>query len=381
MTSGPWLRRHALDVFVVALAAVQQAEVWVAQVPGPRLAVMLASALWTLPLLLRRRLPFAAPAFAFAVQIGASFIDPDAFGGEATGLVTLLATFWVVGAQDHAIQALAGAAIGCATLAVIAQTDARVDTSGAIFVMVMGGAVTLIAFTLRRRATRATELEQRADRLVAERDERARVAVAAERARIAGELHDVIAHSLSVMTVQAGAARVLLDTQPERARQPLVAVEETGRQTLAELRRLLGLLHQAPGDTTPLPQPGMEHLDALVERARTAGLPVLLSVEGTRAALPTGIELAAYRIVQDALTNALEHANAKNAHVTVRYAAEALQIEISDDGRATRHTESDGNFLAAVRERAELYGGQLEAGTRPTGDYAVRARLPLQSRT
>src|SRR5919112_1086281 len=192
MTSGPWLRRHALDVFVVALAAVQQAEVWVAQVPGPRLAVMLASALWTLPLLLRRRLPFAAPAFAFAVQIGASFIDPDAFGGEATGLVTLLATFWVVGAQDHAIQALAGAAIGCATLAVIAQTDARVDTSGSIFVMVMGGAVTLIAFTLRRRATRATELEQRADRLVAERDERARVAIAAERARIAGELHDVI---------------------------------------------------------------------------------------------------------------------------------------------------------------------------------------------
>jgi signal transduction histidine kinase len=247
--------------------------------------------------------------------------------------------------------------------------------------MVMGGAVTLIAFTLRRRATRATELEQRADRLVAERDERARVAIAAERARIAGELHDVIAHSLSVMTVQAGAARVLLETQPERARQPLVAVEETGRQTLAELRRLLGLLHQAPGETTPLPQAGMEDLDALVERARTAGLPVLLSVEGTRAALPTGIELAAYRIVQDALTNALEHANAKNAHVTVRYAAEALQIEISDDGRATRHTESDGNFLAAVRERAELYGGQLEAGTRPTGDYAVRARLPLQSRT
>jgi signal transduction histidine kinase len=295
--------------------------------------------------------------------------------------VTLLVTFWVVGAQNPTTQAIAGAAIGCATLAVIAQTDARVNTSGAIFVMVMGGAVTLIAFTLRRRATRATELEQRTDRLAAERDEHARVAVAAERARIASELHDVIAHSLSVMTVQAGAARVLLETQPERARQPVVAVEETGRQTLAELRRLLGLLHQPPAEATPLPHAGMDDLDALVERARTAGLPVLLSVEGTRAALPTGIELAAYRIIQEALTNALEQANPENAQVTVRYATEALQIEISDDGRATRHTERDSDLLAALRERTELYGGQLQASRRPNGDYAVRARLPLQSRT
>src|SRR3954454_14525745 len=184
MRLEPWLRRHALDVLVMALAAVQQAEVWVAPVPGPRLAVMVATAMWTLPLLLRRRLPFAAPAFAFAVQIGASFIDPTAFGGEATGLLALLLTFWVVGAQDHASQAIAGAAIGCATLVVIAERDARVDTGGAIFVMVMGAAVTLIAFTLRRRSTRAAELESRAERLTAELERHTRAAVAAERARI-----------------------------------------------------------------------------------------------------------------------------------------------------------------------------------------------------
>ena len=379
MRSEPWLRRHALDALVIALAVVQQVEVWITGVPGPPLAVSLATALWTLPLLLRRRLPFAAPVFAFAVQIGASFIDPNAFGSEATGLVALLVTFWVVGAQDHASQAIAGAAIGCATLVVIAETDARVDTGGAIFVMVMGAAVTLIAFTLRRRATRAAELEQRAERLSAEHERHTRAAVAAERARIATDLRDVIAHSLSVMTVQAGAARLLLDTAPERAREPIAAVEDTGRQTLAELRRLLGLLHQPPGDATRLPPPGMDHLDALMERAQTAGLPVLLTVEGTREALPAGIDRAAYQIVEDALTNALEQTNPAHAQVTVRYATDALQLEISDDRRTTLATEIDTDLLAALRERAALYSGHIEAGRRADGDYAVQARLPLRS--
>jgi signal transduction histidine kinase len=379
MRSEPWLRRHALDALVIALAVVQQVEVWVADLPGPPLAVMLATALWTLPLLLRRRLPFAAPVFAFAVQIGASFIDPNAFGSEATGLVALLLTFWVVGAQDHASQAIAGTAIGCATLVVIAETDNRVDTAGAIFVMVMGAAVSLIAFTLRRRATRAAELEQRAERLSAEHGRHTRAAVAAERARIATDLRDVIAHSLSVMTVQAGAARLLLDTAPQRARQPIAAVEDTGRQTLDELRRLLGLLHQPPGDTTRLPPPGIDHLDALMERAQTAGLPVLLTVEGTRETLPVGVDRAAYQIVEDALTNALEKTNPAHAQVTVRYATDALQLEISDDRRTTLATESDTDLLAALRERAALYSGQIEAGRRADGDYAVQARLPLQS--
>jgi signal transduction histidine kinase len=381
MTSEPWLRRHALDAVVIALAAVQQAEVWIAPPPGPRLAVILATALWTLPLLLRRRLPFAAPALAFAVQIGASFIDPVAFGGEATGLAALLLTFWVVGAQDQARLVLAGVAIGWATLAVIAQRDARLDTGGATFIMLMGAAVALIAFSLRRRAARAAQLERRGDRLLVELERHTRAAVAAERARIASDLQEVIAHSLSVMTAQARAARLLLDTQPDRAREPIVAVEETGRQTLAEMRRLLGLLHQAPGEATRLPQPGIADLDALMERARSAGLPVHLTVQGARAALPTGIDLAAYRIVQEALTDALERAKPASAQVTVRYAPDALQVEISDDGRSIRDSDSDSTLLAALRERAGLYGGQLDAGRRADGDYAVRARLPLQSRT
>jgi signal transduction histidine kinase len=379
MRPEQWLRRHAFDALVIVLAVVQQLEVWVSSVPGPRLAVMAATALWTLPLLLRHRLPFAAPAFAFAVQIGASFIDPDAFGGEATGLVALLLTFWVVGDQSHAAQVLAGVALGCATLVVIAETDDRVDIAGAIFVMAMGAAATLISFTLHRRATRATELERRAERLAGEQEQQTRAAVAAERARIAGDLRDVVAHSLSVMTVQAGAARLLLDTEPERARDPIAIVEETGRQTLAELRRLLGLLHQPTGEAMGHPQPGLNHLDALVERARTAGLPVLLTFEGRRAALPTGIDCAAYRIVQDAMTDALEHSKPASAQVTVRYARDTLRLEISDDRGAIHATEGDSDLLAILRERAGLYGGHVEAGRRADGDYAVQARLPLGS--
>ena len=381
MTAEPWLRRHIVDGLVITLAVVQQVEVWVAEVPGPRLAVMAATALWTLPLLLRRRLPFAAPVFCFAVQIGASFIDPVAFGGEATALVALLLTFWAVGAQDHASLAIAGAAVGCATLAVIAETDARVNTGGAVFVMAMGSAATLIAFTLRRRAARAAEAEQRAARLAGEQEQHTRAAVAAERARIASDLHDVIVDSLSAMTVQARAARLLLDTQPERARAPMLALEDTGRHTLAELRRLLGLLHELPREATRLPQPGMDHLDALMERARTEGLTVRLTIEGTRAALPTGVDRAAYRIVQDALTGALEHADPANARVTVRYASDTLQLEIRDDRCEIRDTERDRNQLAALRERASLYGGQLEAGRRVDGEYAVHAQLPLEPRT
>jgi signal transduction histidine kinase len=377
MSAEPWLRRHAFDGFVIALAAVQEIEVWVTTVPGPRLAVMIAAALWTLPLLLRHRFPFAAPVFAFAVQIGASFLGPDAFGGEATALVALLLTFWVVGAQDHASEAIAGAAIGCATLAVIAEKDSRVDTGGAIFVMAMGVSVTLIAYTLHHRGLRAAELERRTARLRAEQEQQARAAVGAERARIARDLHDVIGHSLSVMTVQAGAARLLLATDPIRAREPIAAVEETGRQTLAELRRLLGLLHDPPGDGASPPPPGMDQLEALMAHARAAGLPVILTREGTPGALPAGLERTAYRIVQDALTSALEQHGPAHARVTVRYAADALRLEISDDRKAIAGHDDSG-LLAALGEHAGLYGGRLEAGRRADGDYALQAWLPIE---
>jgi signal transduction histidine kinase len=373
MRFAAWLRRHPLDVFVVVLAAVQQLEAWVGSVPGGSVAVSVATLLWTLPLLLRRRFPFAAPAFAFGVQIASSFLDPTAFAGEDTGFAAVLVTFWVAGANNERAQAVALTAIGFAAIAVVERRDVRIDTDEAIAAMVAGGVVALVAFVLERRGRRSAALEARAARLAHDREAEARAAVAAERARIGRDLQDVVARSVDAMTEHARTARrALVDEDPARAREPIPALEQTGRQALAELRRLLGILHPGRDEVILAPQPGMEDLDGLLERARTAGLPVALTVEGPPAALAPGLDLAAYRVVQDALTNALEHARPAHARVAVRYRRDVLDLEVSDDGGDGR----DG--LVGLRERVALYGGEIEAGREAGGDYAVRVRLPLE---
>ena len=373
MRFASWLRRHPLDAFLIALASAQQLEAWFGSVPGGRVAVSVATLLWTLPLLLRHRYSFAAPAFAFGVQIGSTFLDPHAFGGETTGFVVVLVTFWIVGVHNERGQAIAGTAIGCAAIAVIERRDVRIDTDEALAAMLVGAGVALIGFVLERRGRRAAGLESRAQRLELEREARTRAAVAAERARIGRDLHDVVAHSVEVMTDQARTARRFLDGDTGRAREPILALEQTGRDALAELRRLLGILHAEPGDAMLAPQPGMDHLDALLRRARAAGLPVALTVDGRAAALGPGVDLTAYRVVQDALTDALEHADAASAHVAVRYGLDVLDLAVSDDGGDGR----DG--LVGLRERVALYGGEVETGREPGGDYAVRVRLPLEA--
>ncbi|MBD0328689.1 MAG: sensor histidine kinase [Thermoleophilia bacterium] len=237
---------------------------------------------------------------------------------------------------------------------------------------VIGTASWALGRAVGERGRRADELELRAERL----QRRHESAVAEERARIARELHDVIAHSVSVMTVQAGAARVLLDETPERAREPLLAVEETGRQALAEMRRLLGILR---GDEEPaalVPQPGVAELGSLVEHVRRAGLPVQLVVAGEAQPLPPGVDLAAYRVVQEALTNALKHAGPARAEVALRYLPGALEVVVTNDGRVAANGRA-GHGLVGMRERVALYGGELEAGPRGENGYAVRATLPL----
>lgn len=311
------LRHRALDALVVLLAVVAEVKVWTVPGPDSKAVFIVSSLLWTLPLLLRHRFPFAAPVFAFAVQAGSSFADPT-IGLETTASIAWLLTFWVVGAGNEGSQALAGAAIGFASLVVIAQKDVHVVLEDVISGSVMGGAICLIAYALQRRTKRAREFEERALRLEREREEQTRAAVAEERKRIARELHDVIAHTVSVMTVQAGAARLLLDEEPERARGPLVAVEETGRQALTEISRLLGILREGEREVAFGRQPGVADLDTLLEQARRAGLPVELRVEGRPTVLPPGVDLAAYRVVQEALTNALKHGGPTRADVTVR---------------------------------------------------------------
>jgi signal transduction histidine kinase len=372
-------RRHAFDLLVVLLLVAAEIKVWVVPWSGHKAVFIVGSLLWTLPLLLRRRLPFAAPVFAFAAQAGAAFLDPT-LGAETTMFLALLLAFWVVGAYNERAQAIAGTVIGFGSLVVVARLDERIGLEEAIWGMVFGGAVSLIAYGLQHRRARAAELEERARRLEREREDAERAAVAEERRRIARELHDVIAHSITLMTVQAGAARVLLAEDPDRAREPVVSVEETGRRALAELRRLLGVIRSDDAEAALAPQPGLARLDDLLGEARRAGLSVELDVRGEPRTLPPGLDLTAYRVVQEALTNARRHAGPARAHVSVHYRSEALDLEITNDGRpATTRSDGSGHGLVGMRERVALYDGTLEAGPRPEGGYTVRVRLPVEA--
>ena len=382
-----WLLRHAFEALVVAVAVATQVELLVGSVTGPVVAVEAAALLATVPLLFRRRFPFAAPALVFTGLAGVSLVAPAGVTeGASFAILGLILACWAAGAQREGQQALAGAALGLAAFAVLVPArrgagttlqmgDAEVDI---VSLLVIGIGLPLGAFALRRREQRAAALEAEAEQLAREREQRARAAVAAERARIARDLHDVIAHSVSVMTVQGGAARLLLEQDARRARESLLAVEQTGHQAMAEMRRLLGIAHAEPDTPALAPQPGLADLETLVEQVRRAGLPVALAVDGAPHAVAPGVSLAAYRIVQEALTNALKHAGPARAWVTISYQRDALELEIADDGPGVASVDAGGGHgLVGMHERVGLYGGELAAGPRAEGGFAVRARLPL----
>jgi signal transduction histidine kinase len=219
--------------------------------------------------------------------------------------------------------------------------------------------------------------------LARDRERAARDAVAEERARIARELHDVVAHAMGVMVVQAGAARMVIERDPAGATAALQRIEDTGRIGLAEMRRLIGVLSTGERDSPLGPAPGLERLDELLETFRGAGLPTESVLEGTPRPLPPGVDLAAYRLVQEALTNSLKHAGAAHARVWLRYAGDALEIEVADDGRGPPVDGSGtaGQGLIGMRERVALFNGSLEAGARQGGGFVVRARIPLLEAT
>jgi signal transduction histidine kinase len=232
---------------------------------------------------------------------------------------------------------------------------------------------------IRTRQQRADAFEDRATRLEREQEAATRAAVEAERGRIARELHDVVAHSVSVMLVQAGAARHVLDTAPEQTREALLAVEASGREAMADLRHLLGVLNDDGEGLALAPQPGIEQIESLVRRVGEAGLPVVLRIEGQPGPLPPGINLTAYRIVQEALTNALKYAGLARTEVVLEYHTSELKVEVMDEGTGHygREDGEQGRGLVGMQERVALYGGSLEAGPRLERGYAVRAWLPL----
>jgi signal transduction histidine kinase len=351
-------------------------------VHGGRAALTLGAVLLVLPLAWRRRAPIGVLAamlgwFACMVLV----VITENAGSPLTAVIALGIAFYTVGAQTTGRRSLAGFACG---LAGVIAIDAG---SGGVFqdvgvrpgVWLVMAVAWLVGREVRRRRIEMQKLRESAVELEHEREERLRIAAAEERSRIARELHDVVAHSVSVMVVQSQAAQRVLEDDLDATRDVLRSIETTGRQALTELRRLLGLLREFDGGPALEPQPSLQYLDELLAQIRDAGLAVDLKVEGTPTALPQGVDLSAYRIVQEGLTNTLKHAGADTVSVLVRYAPTELQIEISDDGRSDPQpgANGDGHGLVGMRERVALYGGELRAGRGDNGGYVVRARLPL----
>jgi signal transduction histidine kinase len=279
--------------------------------------------------------------------------------------------------QDR-FQAVLGLVIAIGAEVVVNFNDpAGAGAGDYISLAILFSIVWLAGFALGSKLAQVARAEERSAQLEREREENARKAVAEERARIARELHDVVGHSVSVMTVQASAVRRLLTPDQEKEREALLIVEQTGREALAEMRRLVGVLRNPEEAPALAPQPSLSHVAKLVDQAREAGLPVELTVEGEPVPLPASIDLTAYRLVQEGLTNALKHAQAKHAEVRVRYADGHVEVEVSDDGRGAGSEPGGGHGLVGMRERVSVYGGELETGPRPEGGYRLHARLPV----
>jgi signal transduction histidine kinase len=341
--------------------------------PASQLAIQAA-----VPMVLvwRRRAPLLATFAMSAVLVPHDLL----MGDEVTlaGVATLLIVLYSLAAYE---QSLARALVGGVVLGVAANTDLLVhglsqDAFWPFRLLFLAGAW-LVGRVVHHQRRQVGELTHQAVRLARDREERAAAAVAQERARLARELHDVVAHSVSVMVVQAGAAEQVLAGDPERARAPLQSIQATGRQTVVELRRLLGILREGDHELATAPQPSLGQLEGLLADARNAGVAVSATVQGSPRPLPPSIDLSAYRIVQEGLTNVIKHASQATAQVLVCYTDHALELQVTDDGPGTPDGESGGHGLLGVRERVALFGGTFQAGNRAEGGFGLRALLPL----
>jgi len=344
---------------------------------GPLWFDVLATLAIVGPLFLRRRFPLGAPVAVGVAVVLTSFVDERLVAYLFVPFLAGCAAVFLLGLVRERREAVAGLVLAIGVTAFATYRDPIANLDGFIATSVIFGVVWTIAFALSRKFEEADEAKKRAATAEREREERARAAVTEERARIARELHDVVGHSVSVMTVQASAVRRLLRPEQEREREALLIVEQTGREALAEMRRMVGVLRRPEEAPALAPQPSLEHVDKLVEQAREAGLPVELRIEGEPLSLPAGVDLTAYRLVQEGLTNALKHARAERAQVLLRYSAGDIEVTVSDDGRGAGSDDGGGHGLVGMRERVAVYGGALEAGPQPEGGYRLRARLPV----
>jgi signal transduction histidine kinase len=377
----PLLRRHGFDALVVLVAFESALEVALGQDSSnaPRSSpwfTVPAAALIPLPLLARRRFPFAAPALVWLLAGAISFVDGRLVTFPAGLNVAGIAAAYLLGNLRDSRQAWFGLAVTLGSAAILAYNDPDHAPGELVFIPVLFAIGWLAGFALRERSEQAAAAEARAALAERERETAARIAVAEERARIARELHDIVAHAVSVMVLQIGAARHKLPDSPET--EALQSAEQAGRTALTEMRRLLGAMRSDGEDPELAPQPGLAALDSLVAEVGRAGLPVELHVEGEAFAVPRAIDLSAYRIVQEGLTNSLKHARASRADVTVGYDDGAVRIEVRDDGVGATSTDGLGHGLVGVRERVKIYGGEMTAGPAPGGGFVLAARLPIE---
>jgi signal transduction histidine kinase len=329
------------------------------------------------PLLFRRRFPFAGPSAYFILAAALSFVDPLLIPFVGSLVLVGLAAAFVLGNLPNGPKALAGLFISVGAVVIIVWEIPGSTASWLVFIPMRQAVAWAVGFILRERTEQAEAAEIRAIQAEREREAAARVAVAEERARIARELHDIVAHAVSVMVLQVGAIRHKLPAVLEEEKEALRGVEQAGRRALTEMRRLLAAMRSEGEEAELVPQPGLDGLDSLLEQVGRAGLPVELHVDGVPVPLPRGIDLSAYRIVQEGLTNALKHARASNADVTFRYRLDELEIEVRDNGQGSSTSDGLGHGLVGVRERVKIYGGEMTTGTANGGGFVLSTRLPL----
>ena len=327
----------------------------------------------------RRRFPFAAPASYWLIATAISFYDGELIPFMVSLFPVGLVAAFLLGNQRDVRRAWAGLAIVLGGIITVVYNIPGHATAELVVIPVDFGISWAAGFALRDRAQKAEAAETRAAQAEREREAAARVAVAEERARIARELHDIVAHAVSVMVLQVGAVRHQLPDELGEQRGALTDVERAGRTALAEMRRLLAAMRREGDEAELLPQPGLDGIDSLLAEIGRAGLPVELHVDGEPIPLPRGIDLSAYRIVQEGLTNALKHAQASDADVTFRYGPDELEIEIRDNGQGSSTTDGLGHGLVGVRERVKIYGGEMSAGSANGGGFVLSTRLPLDS--
>jgi signal transduction histidine kinase len=387
--TAPGLRRAALD-WLAPLAILAFLLVNLANhprstaYPGPpvRHAVFLALAVVALGL--RRRAPLIAPVVAIVLVTSWTSLWPSGSQGPFEGFLVLVGAAYCLGTLPDRRSLVIGAGALLAWFALGLVVGLVGGTAGDVAPLAVWLAVGFgVGYLISRRTDQARTALESARLLSAEQELRTERAIEAERARIARELHDVVAHGLSVIVVQAGAERRALGAavDPASVDAALNAIEKAGRDALVDLRRLLGLLRRSEEPLALSPQPGLAQLDELLETVRVAGLDVEVDLTGEQPPLPPSLDLTAYRIVQEALTNVLKHANARTVRVAVAFQRTHVDLEVSDDGEpasaAPIVSEGGGHGLIGMRERVKVFDGALSAGTSPGGGWSVRARLPL----